>query len=95
MVVILASVDIREEALEEALSISMQHVQRSRQEPGCISHQVSVDAENATRLVFVERWASREALDVHFEVPASVAFAKCLTALAVGKPVMDLIEAVG
>jgi quinol monooxygenase YgiN len=39
------------------LRISREHVHRSRKEPGCISHDVSIDAENPLRLTFFERWS--------------------------------------
>jgi quinol monooxygenase YgiN len=58
-----------------------------------VAHAVHHDAENPQRLVFVEQWASQEALWVHFKVPASRGFAKALAALAVGMPEMALFDA--
>ncbi|WP_411287504.1 putative quinol monooxygenase [Phenylobacterium sp.] len=42
------------------------HSQRSRGEPGCLSHNVHADCEKPLRLFFYEEWADRPALDVHF-----------------------------
>jgi hypothetical protein len=58
--------------------LSLEHVHRSRKEPGCISHAVHVDCENSLRLVFIEQWADRAALSIHFAVPASpISSARC------------------
>ncbi len=93
MIVVLGSVSIREGHVAEALVASHEHVRRSRTEPGCLEHGVSVDAESPNRLVFVERWESMEALRAHFAVPASRAFVKALAALAEAAPAMGVYEA--
>ncbi len=93
MVIVLGSAVVREGQVAEALALSQEHVVRSRSEPGCIAHAVHQDAENPARLVFVEQWASQEALWQHFTVPASRAFAKALAALAVEAPSIAIYEA--
>ena len=93
MIVVLGSVVVRNGSVADALLASQQHVIRSRQEPGCLEHGVSVDVEAPNRLVFVERWESLEALRAHFAVPASRAFVKALGALAVAAPSMVVYEA--
>lgn len=93
MIIVLGSVTLRDDALEPALALSREHVARSRAEPGCIAHAVHQDAENPLRLVFVEQWSDRNALQQHFLVPASRAFVKALGALAVGAPAMTLYDA--
>ena len=82
MVIVLASVRLKPGQVDDALALSRQHVARSRAEPGCLSHDVHRDSEDAQRIVFVERWADRAALAAHFQVPASRHFVKALTALA-------------
>lgn len=93
MIIVLGSVTVRADGLEQALALSREHVARSRAEPGCIAHAVHQDADDPLRLVFVEQWADREALQQHFVVPASRAFVKALGALAVGAPSMTLYDA--
>lgn len=92
MIIVVGSVAARDGKLDELLAISLRHVQRSRLEPGCISHGVSRDAENPNRLVFVEEWADRAALAAHFAVPASRAFVKSVLPLAAGPPSMTVYE---
>lgn len=93
MIIVTGSVTAREERLEEVLALSLEHVRRSRAEPGCISHAVHRDVENPLRLVFVEEWADQAALQAHFKVPASRAFAKALAELASAPPTLSLYEA--
>lgn len=92
MVVVIGDVTIREGSLEEAMALSRDHVERSRREPGCLAHDVHHHADDTNRLVFVERWADRAALEEHFAVPESVSFARRLTALAVERPSIDIYD---
>ncbi len=91
-VLVTGSIQARPERIDELLALSLEHVRRSRAEPGCISHAVHRDAEDPLRLVFVEQWADRAALRAHFAVPASRAFVKAAAACATGAPAMALYE---
>lgn len=83
---------VRPDATDEAIVLSLQHVQRSRKEPGCLLHSVHRDVEDPNRLVFLEHWASRDALDTHFQVPASGQFVAALSQLAVSPPTMEVFD---
>jgi quinol monooxygenase YgiN len=93
MIIVLGQVTTRADDFAQALALSQDHVARSRAEPGCIAHAVHQDTENPLCLVFVEQWASQEALFTHFKVPASKAFAKALASLATEPPHMEMFEA--
>ena len=93
MIIVTGSVVVQEAQLAEAVRLSLEHVHRSRAEPGCISHAVHVDCENPRRLVFLEEWADQAALQAHFEVPASRRFVGALAALATEAPGMRVFEA--
>ena len=82
MIVVTGSVTAREDSFGDVKKLSLEHVHRSRKEPGCISHAVHVDCENPLRLVFIEQWADRAALLAHFAVPASREFVRALQPLA-------------
>ena len=92
MVLLTGSAQARPANLQEMLKISIEHVHRSRLEPGCIAHAVSQDAEDPCRLVFVEKWADQAAIKAHFAVPESRAFAKALYKLAAQPPQMEVFE---
>ena len=93
MIVVTGSVTDRPETFDEARRVSLEHVHRSRQEPGCISHAVHVDCENPLRLVFFEQWADRAALAAHFAVPASGEFVRVLPSLAAEPTTLELYDA--
>lgn len=93
MILVLGSAVAKEGALAEMLALSLEHVTRSRGEPGCISHAVHIDAENPNKLVFVEQWQHESALQDHFRVPASRAFAKAMSGLASAPPQLAVFQA--
>jgi len=93
MIIVHGAIEIDPEHWEDAMELSLEHVERSRAEPGCISHAVHIDAENPNRLVFFEEWQDMAALQTHFQVPASGEFIQKLEALATSKPEMHIFEA--
>lgn len=92
MIIVTGSVVVRPEGLDEAVAVSLEHVRRSRTEPGCLLHSVHHDVEDPNRLVFLEHWADRDALDAHFAVPASLDFVTRLAELASESPSMAIHE---
>ena len=93
MIIITGSAIIRPEHLPEALALGIEHSARSRSEPGCIAHNCHVDAEDPSRIVFVEEWADMAAVKAHFAVPASGEFVRQLGGWTEGAPVMRIFEA--
>lgn len=82
MIIVTGSVVARPDAFDDIRRLSLEHVRRSRAEPGCRSHAVHVDCEDPLRLVFVEEWADRAALAAHFAVQASRDFVRSVRPLA-------------
>ena len=82
MLIVTGTVRCAPEHYKALIEASLAHVARSRTEPGCIEHGVYEDAEHPRRLFFFEKWASREALDLHFAVEGSRTFMKAVRALA-------------
>jgi quinol monooxygenase YgiN len=78
MILVTGSILAREEAFDDVLRACLEHVERSRKEPGCISHDVHVDCQNPMRLFFFEQWADEAALRTHFAVEGSKAFVRSL-----------------
>lgn len=93
MIIVLGAVTVPADQLSQAFALSEQHVARSRQEPGCLSHAVYHDPEIEGRLVFVEEWADKAALDQHFAVPASIEFVQTLGAMATEAPSIRIFTA--
>jgi quinol monooxygenase YgiN len=76
MLIVTGSVEARPDTIDQILELGLAHVQRSRQEPGCLLHSIHRDVENELRVVFIERWEYAEALQAHFRVPASGKFVR-------------------
>jgi quinol monooxygenase YgiN len=93
MIVVAGAITARPETAAEMTRAALEHVHRSRKEPGCISHDVSVDAENPLRLMFFERWENAAALKTHFAVRESRVFWRLLQDLAAEPGAMHLYEA--
>lgn len=93
MILVTGTVTARPETIAEITRTALEHVHRSRQEPGCISHEVAIDPENALRLVFLERWESEAALAAHFALAESRAMFKTLQALAAESGSMKIYRA--
>lgn len=93
MIIVTGSLLAREGCEERLLALGLEHVRRSRKEPGCISHAVHRDAENPLRLVFVEEWKDRASLIAHFAVPASRGFVRAAGELAAVPPQISIYEA--
>jgi quinol monooxygenase YgiN len=93
VIIVTGSAKARPDRFDEAVRVSLEHVHRSRTEPGCLLHSVHRDVEDPLRLVFVEHWEDRDALTAHFAVPESLAFVTALSEVAAERPVMDIYEA--
>jgi quinol monooxygenase YgiN len=93
MIVVTGSVTARQDSFDEVRKLSLEHVHRSRGEPGCISHAVHVDCENPLKLVFFEQWDDRAALLTHFAVPASRDFVRTLQSLAAAATTIEIYDA--
>ena len=78
MILVTGSILAREDSFADVLRLCLEHVERSRKEPGCISHAVHIDCQNPLRLFFFEQWADEPALRAHFAVEGSREFVKAL-----------------
>ena len=93
MIIVTGRVTARADTVDEMLSVSLEHVHRSRTEPGCLLHSVNRDVEDPLTLVFLEHWQDREALRTHFKVPESRAFVAALRDLAAHASPIEIYDA--
>jgi quinol monooxygenase YgiN len=83
MIIVTGSILAKPDTFDAVLKLCREHVERSRKEDGCVSHDVHIDTESRLRLFFFERWRDEAALRAHFAVPASREFVKALRNLIV------------
>jgi len=93
VIVILGSVDVRPDSLEPALQLSLEHCARSREEPGCVSHDCFQAVGRPNILQFVEVWSDMTVLRAHFALADSKQFAARMGELAVSRPTMRILQA--
>lgn len=93
MIIVLGSILARPETFDELRTLGLEHVHRSRGEPGCISHDVHVHSENPLKLVFVEKWHDAQALAAHFKVKGSIDFVVKARQMSAAPPVIEIFEA--
>ena len=93
MILVTGSITARPETLDRLIELSLEHVKRSRHEPGCRLHSVHRDLENPSRLVFLEHWSDLESLQAHFAEPESRAFARLVAELAAEPPTLEIYRA--
>ena len=90
MILVTGEILAKPASIELLVQAGLEHVRRSRTEPGCLAHHLHVDVEDPNRLVFVERWADRAAVDEHFRQPGSIEFVTQLQVYANGRPRMEI-----
>jgi len=93
MIIVLGSIVAKSETFEVLRKASLEHVHRSRTEPGCLAHAVHVDSENPLKLVFVEKWQDKAAIAAHFRVQASIDFVTRARELAAEPPTIEVFAA--
>ena len=93
MIIITGSAMLKAATRDAATALGARHSARSRAEPGCIAHNVHIDAEDSRRLVFIELWDDLAAVKVHFAVPASGNFVRALSGMTEGPPEMRIFDA--
>lgn len=93
MIVITGSIRARPEHVDALLALGLEHVRRSRAEPGCLAHAVHRDVEDPLRLVFVEQWADAAAVAAHFALPASQGFVAQAARMASEAPRIEVFDA--
>ena len=92
MMIVKGAVVARPDSFETLLEASLDHVARSRLEPGCLAHSVCLDCENPLRLVFLGQWADRPALERHFRQPASAMFSDAVLCLASSTAPLEIFD---
>lgn len=93
MIIVTGHAVARQDTEDAVERLAVEHVLRSRAEPGCVSHEVSRDVLQPLRFVFVERWSDMAALQAHFRLEASRKFAHAVAELCDASPQMAIYQA--
>jgi quinol monooxygenase YgiN len=69
MIYVIATLTIKPDSLAALRDAAMPCIEATREEPGCIFYDMNASVSNSERVIFVERWKSREDLEGHFKSP--------------------------
>lgn len=90
--VLLAEILLAQPADSETRERLAQLVDAVRQEPGCLDYAAHLDADDPARIVFYERWQSRQALETHAAAPALAAWRDFAMPRAKGLPKLTFLH---
>ena len=93
MLLIIGTVRLPPEKLEQANSAMERMVSASRAEPGCLEYSYAQDVFDPGLIRITEVWSSRAALDAHFAAPHLTSWRASWPALGIGDRNLVLYEA--
>ncbi|MGX5847233.1 putative quinol monooxygenase [Mesorhizobium sp. PL10] len=93
MLVIIGTIRLPAERLDEARPAMQRMISGSRAEPGCLDYSYAQDVLDAGLIHVTEVWNDREALDAHFRSPHIADWRASWAALGIGKRNLKLYEA--
>jgi quinol monooxygenase YgiN len=85
-VVVAATVQVKPESKDQALSAITTAIQATHGEDGCLAYALHRDTQDPTRFVIIEKWASGDALKEHGETAHLKALFATLGPLLTGAP---------
>jgi len=62
VIIVLSHVTVYAEHVDEVLRLLLQVAERARAQPGCIANAAYRDTENSLRLLWVEKWVDKAAM---------------------------------
>ena len=93
MLVIIGTIRLPAERLDEARPAMQRMISGSRAEPGCIDYSYAQDVLDAGLIHVTEVWRDKAALDAHFRSPHIADWRASWAALGIGERNLLLYEA--
>lgn len=92
MILIIGTVRITEEGLEQARPVMQRMIEASRAEDGCIAYSYSTDVLDPTLIHVTEAWRDKPALEAHFQTPHLAEWRACWAELGINTRNLRLYE---
>jgi quinol monooxygenase YgiN len=92
LLVILSSASAAPGRRDELVAAAREVAAATRADPGCLAYSFSADVEDPDRIVGIEVWADRTALDQHMGHAHTRDFLAVVADLVAGQPMMDVHE---
>jgi quinol monooxygenase YgiN len=68
-ILVVATIKIQDGKVDEAVAALTPVIEATHEEEGCLSYVLHQDVNDPNTLVFVERWASQDAINAHAQEP--------------------------
>ncbi len=91
MLHLIAELTIQPGSLAKVIEAARPCIAATKAEDGCISYDLHVDVTDDTKVVFVERWRDRAALEAHFKTPHLQAWREVGSQFVTGRKI-EIIE---
>ncbi len=92
MLLIIGKGVIRPDRRDAFIAAAREQIVETRKEPGCIAYDFYESQTEPNTFVFNERWASKEAIDFHFQTPHIKKFMSVLPSCVAEPPVIEVVE---
>lgn len=69
MIYLISTAHLKPGTREKCIAPALACIEASRKDPGCIAYDLNLSVSDPDRMVFIEVWESRAALDAHFQTP--------------------------
>lgn len=93
MLIVLGDATAARGRSDELVAAAHAVAEDSRADRGCLSYGFFIDVEDADRIVSIEIWHDRTALDEHMGHDHTQRFLRAATALVAGEPTMTFYDA--
>ena len=93
MIIVHAFIEVKEGMMQEYMKSAEKLVEGTRKEPGNHFYTLYQDTENPQKLVVVEEWESKAALDLHVTLPHFVEHVETVKDMLAVPTVVKVYEA--
>lgn len=94
-ILVVATLKIQDGKIDEALAELTPVVEATHEEEGCLSYVLHQDVNDRNTLVFVERWASQDALNAHMQQPHMLKLVELAGTMLAEPPQITFCQSLG
>ena len=91
-ILVVATLKIQDGKVDEAVDELTSVIEAMHDEEGCLSYVLHRDINDPSTLVFIERWASQDALNAHIQQPHMLKMVELAGALLAEPPQITFCE---
>ncbi len=94
-ILVVATLNVEEGMVDEAIAGLRPLIEKTHQEDGCLAYVLHRDVNDPNTLVFVERWASQDALNAHAQQPHMLELVELAGTMLSEPPQISFCESLG